>query len=350
MRVADFDFDLPESLIAQHPRPRGASRLLVVTRADESWHETTIAALPQLLDAGDLLIVNDTRVFPARLVGRRDPSGGAAECLLLERVDRNEWLALVHPGQKLKPGARMVFDDPPRAPGVAVRATVIERQYFGKRRVALEAEGAPSVDAAVDAIGHVPLPPYVHRADTPDDRERYQTVYARERGSIAAPTAGLHFDEALLDAMARAGIGRASVTLHVGYGTFKPVRVERTEDHRVDAERYDIPVSTVAAIGSARASGRRVVAIGTTTTRALESAAGADGLVRSGPGETELFIEPGHRFQAIDALVTNFHLPKSSLLMLVAAFGGRELILAAYREAVARGFHFYSYGDAMLVL
>jgi S-adenosylmethionine:tRNA ribosyltransferase-isomerase len=348
--VSDFDFDLPASLIAQDPRPRGESRLMAVNRRDRSWHEAAIADLPALLDAGDLLVVNDTRVFPARLIGRRDPSGGAAECLLIERVDETHWHALVHPGQKLKPGARMVFDDPERAPGVVVRGTVLEREYFGKRLVAFEKEGAPSFDAAVDAVGHVPLPPYVHRLDTADDYERYQTVYARVRGSVAAPTAGLHFDAGLLESLQRAGIVRAPITLHVGYGTFKPVRAERTEDHRVDREAYEIPAATGGLVAATHARGRRVVAVGTTTTRALESAADERGRLRVGPGATELFIQPGHTFRIVDALLTNFHLPRSSLLMLVAAFGGRELILDAYRAAIARGFRFYSYGDAMLVL
>ena len=350
MLVADFDFDLPTGLIAQQARPRGASRLLVVTRATASWREVTVRELPHVLARGDLLVVNDSRVFPARLVGRRDPSGGAVECLLLERVDERRWHALVHPGQKLKPGTRMVFDDPRRAPGLTLRATVIEREFFGRRLITLEMTGALHVDEAIDAIGHVPLPPYVHRADTEADRERYQTIYARVRGSVAAPTAGLHFDAALLEALGAAGIERTSVTLHVGYGTFKPVRVERAEDHRVDAESFDIPETAQRAISAARANGRRVIAVGTTTTRALETAADETGHVQSGPGRTELFIYPGHRFRAVDALLTNFHLPRSSLLMLVAAFGGRDLILAVYRDAIARGFHFYSYGDAMLIL
>jgi S-adenosylmethionine:tRNA ribosyltransferase-isomerase len=348
--VSEFDFDLPESSIAQEPRPRGASRLLIVTRTTGTWEEASVRDLPRILAPSDLLVVNDTRVFPARLLGRRDPSGGAAECLLLERVEATRWLALVHPGQKLKPGARMIFDDPARAPGVSVFATVVERQFFGKRLVELDATGAASIDEAIDAIGHVPLPPYVHRADTPEDRERYQTIYARVRGSVAAPTAGLHFDAALLDALEEAGIGRASITLHVGYGTFKPVRVEHTEDHRVDAETYEISNATAAAITATRAAGGRIVAVGTTTTRALESAARGSGAIRAGGGSTDLFIQPGHEFRGIDALVTNFHLPRSSLLMLVAALAGRELILAAYQDAIARGFRFYSYGDAMLIV
>ena len=238
--------------------------------------------MPDLLSPGDLLVVNDTRVFPARLLGRRDPSGGAAECLLLEQVDAHHWHALVHPGQKLKPGAKLIFQDPERAPGVRLRAEVLERRFFGRRLVRLEAEGTATTDDAVDAIGHIPLPPYIHRADTAADRERYQTVFAASRGSIAAPTAGLHFDTALLGAIAARGIARAPVTLHVGYGTFKPVRVEHVDEHRVDAERYEIPAATAKAVRATHDAGRRVVAVGTTTTRALESAADGRGGVRQG--------------------------------------------------------------------
>jgi S-adenosylmethionine:tRNA ribosyltransferase-isomerase len=349
MRVDDFDFELPDALIAQAPRPRGESRLLVLDRAARSWHEARFANLPGLLDAGDLVVANDTRVFPARLLGRRDPSGGAAECLLLEREDAAHWQALVHPGQKLKPGARLVFDDPDRAPGVVVRAEVIERRFFGRRLVRLEAEGAVDVDAAVDAIGHMPLPPYIRRPDTDRDRETYQTIFARERGSVAAPTAGLHFDETTIAALVAAGVGWATVTLHVGYGTFKPVRVETVEAHRVDPERYAVPEATADAIARTKAAGRRVVVVGTTSTRALETAA-RGGPVEAGEGTTDLFIHPGHPFRVADALLTNFHLPRSSLLMLVAAFAGRDLVLDAYRHAVAEGFRFYSYGDAMLIL
>jgi S-adenosylmethionine:tRNA ribosyltransferase-isomerase len=348
--VADFDFDLPESLIAQEPRPRGTSRLLVVDRASGEFREGVVADLPGLLRAGDLIVANDTRVFPARLVGRRDPSGGAVECLLLEQAGADEWQALVHPGQKLKPGARVVFEDPARAPGVRLDGEILERRFFGRRLVRLHAQGAPDLATAVDAIGHVPLPPYIHRADRPEDRETYQTVFARERGSIAAPTAGLHFTPALIEALGAAGIGWATVTLHVGYGTFKPVRAERVEEHRVDPERFVVTEATAAAIAAARASGGRIVAVGTTTTRALESAVTETGAVRAGGGETDLFIHPGYRFRAVDALLTNFHLPRSSLLMLAAAFAGRELILRAYEYAVRHEFRFYSYGDAMLIV
>jgi S-adenosylmethionine:tRNA ribosyltransferase-isomerase len=349
MNVADFDFDLPSALIAQEPRPRGASRLMVVRRETRDWFESTVADLPHLLHAGDLVVVNDTRVIPARLLGRRDPSGGAVECLLIEQLDQTHWHALVHPGQKLKPGARVVFDDPERAPGVSIRAEILERRFFGRRLVRLECEGTATIDDAIDRLGHVPLPPYIHRPDTAADGERYQTVYARVRGSIAAPTAGLHFDAALLDALQARGVLRTAITHHVGYGTFKPVRVDRVEDHGVDAEAYEIPAAAAAAISAARHRGHRVVAVGTTTTRALESAADDAG-VRPGAGGTELFIYPGYSFRIVSALLTNFHLPRSSLLMLVAAFAGRDLMLDAYRAAIARGFHFYSYGDAMLIL
>jgi S-adenosylmethionine:tRNA ribosyltransferase-isomerase len=285
----------------------------------------------------------------------------------------------------------MMFENVERAPGVQLFGEVLARQFHGRRVVRLwqargprpraQVEAGPlapaaastassesleaaaagrslgpwslglgpdSVAAVIDAIGHVPLPPYIHRGDEPEDRERYQTVFARERGSIAAPTAGLHFDDTLLASLAAAGIGWATVTLHVGYGTFKPVRVERVADHQVDAEPYTIPAATADAIARTRAAGRRVVALGTTTTRALETAA-ASGDVAAGSGSTSLFLSPGHTFRVVDALVTNFHLPRSSLLMLVAAFAGRDLTLAAYRDAVRRGFRFYSYGDAMLV-
>jgi S-adenosylmethionine:tRNA ribosyltransferase-isomerase len=361
LRVADFDFDLPEELIAQDARPRGASRLLVVDRRAGTWREEAFRSLPNLFDSGDLLIVNDTRVFAARLLGRRDPSGGAVECFLVRRVEpmeraepadppfREVWEALVHPGQKLKPGARFIVDDPARAPGVVIRGEILERLFHGRRLVRLEAEGTASIDAAVDALGHMPLPPYIHRPDTEEDRARYQTVYARARGSIAAPTAGLHFDQALLDALAARGVAREPVTLHVGYGTFKPVRVDEVEAHTVDPEPYEIPGATAAAIARTKAAGRRVVAVGTTTTRALEHWNRAEPGTR-GSGMADLFIYPGHEFRVVDGLVTNFHLPKSSLLMLVCGLGGRELILEAYRDAVRLGFRFYSYGDAMAIL
>jgi S-adenosylmethionine:tRNA ribosyltransferase-isomerase len=268
---------------------------------------------------------------------------------------------LVHPGPKLQPGARIDFSDTDRAPGITLTADVLEVDSNGRRLVRLTAGGAPVADA-IDKLGHIPLPPYIRRPDTEDDRVRYQTMFARLRpdglrrgfahhpGSIAAPTAGLHFDETLVGALDAAGVRRATVTLHVGYGTFKPVKVEDTRDHRVDAECWEVSQATAAAVAETRAAGGRIVAIGTTTTRALESAAGDTGVVSAGAGATELCITPGYEFRAIDGLLTNFHLPRSSLLMLVAAFAGRDLVLAAYRDAIARGFAFYSYGDAMLLL
>jgi S-adenosylmethionine:tRNA ribosyltransferase-isomerase len=253
----------------------------------------------------------------------------------------------VHPGQKLKPGAVVRFEG---AAGVLM-AEILDRHFHGRRTVRLWSESGPDVDTLIDALGHVPLPPYIRRADTPADRERYQTVFAQVRGSIAAPTAGLHFDDALVAALAERGIERAAITLHVGYGTFKPVRAERVEDHAVDPEQYEISETAAAAIERARAGHRRVIAVGTTTTRALEDAAiRGGGRVIAGRDTASLFIYPGHQFRVIDGLLTNFHLPASSLLMLVAAFAGRERVLAAYREAVERRYRFYSYGDAMLIV
>ena len=354
MDVSDFDFELPDELIAQEAAPRGASRLLVLDRSSGMREHRTIAELPALLSDGDLLVVNNTRVFSARLLGHRVPSGGAVECLLLgpshpcgDDASSSCCEALVHPGQKLKPGALVRFE----GDAGVLMAEILERRFHGRRTIRLWSESGEPVDALVDSLGHVPLPPYIRRADSPADRERYQTVYARARGSVAAPTAGLHFTADLLERLERAGIGRAEITLHVGYGTFKPVRAGRVEDHVVDPEAYEIPLEAADAITRARADGRRVIAVGTTTTRTLEDAAlNGHGRIQPGPGLASLFIYPGHQFQAIDGLLTNFHLPASSLLMLVAAFAGREAVLDAYRDAVARRYRFYSYGDAMLIV
>jgi S-adenosylmethionine:tRNA ribosyltransferase-isomerase len=358
MRVSDFAYDLPDELIAQQPAPRGESRLLEMDRGSGTVRHLHVSDLPSLFRAGDLLVVNDTRVFAARLLGRRVPSGGAVECLLLgtaiERRDDGSsvYEALVHPGQKLKPGARVRFED--AAGGRGLTGEILEQRFFGRRRVRLVSEtpGDPrDLDALIDAIGHVPLPPYIKRGDLDGDRERYQTVYARDRGSVAAPTAGLHFTPALLDAIAERGVERASVTLHVGYGTFKPVRADVVEDHAVDPEPYEIGPDAADAIARARAERRRVVAVGTTTTRALEDAAlRGEGTVRAGRAQATVFIHPGFSFQVVGGLMTNFHLPQSSLLMLVSAFAGRDRVLAAYAEAVRLRYRFYSYGDAMVIL
>jgi S-adenosylmethionine:tRNA ribosyltransferase-isomerase len=320
---------------------------------------SAVSALPTLLRPGDLLVVNNTRVFPARLLGHRVPSGGSVECVLLTPLGVGEvsettptpwpgqlWEALVHPGQKLKPGALVTFDD-------RLHGEILERRAYGRRLVRLWTEDGAPVDAAVDAIGHVPLPPYIKRADSPADRDRYQTIFAQPRGSVAAPTAGLHFTGPLVRALLDRQIEIAEITLHVGYGTFQPIRVDVVEEHRLEPEHFDISEDAAAAINRAIDEGRRVVAVGTTTTRTLEAAALAKGRgarIRAGTGATDLFIYPGFTFRVVGGLLTNFHLPKSSLLMLVSAFAGQARVLAAYREAVARGYRFYSYGDAMLII
>jgi len=358
--VRAFDFDLPHELIAQEPAAeRSASRLLHLHCDTGGITHTSINTLPDVLTGGDLLVVNNTRVFPARLLGRRVPSGGGVECLLIGRLgsdwgqtsvrlqsDSELWEALMHPGQKLRPGARVVFEGT-----TTLHAEVLERRFHGRRVIRLRTDDGSSIDEAIDLIGHVPLPPYIKRDDRADDRDRYQTIFARARGSVAAPTAGLHFSRALLAALDARGIDIAEITLHVGYGTFQPVRGERVEDHRLEPEHYEIGDPATAAINQALEDGRRVIAVGSTTTRTLEAVALAhDGRIAAGRGSTDLFIYPGFQFRVIRGLLTNFHLPRSSLLMLVSAFAGRERVLQAYREAIAQRYRFYSYGDAMLML
>ena len=348
MNVSDFWFDLPAELVAQSPSPaRGGSRLLVLHKGSGEVEHTHVSRLPEFFRDGDLLVVNDTKVFPARLLGERTPGGGAVECLLLSNLDEHErWDALVHPGQKLQPGSQMIF----RGGRHVLYAEVLDRHFHGRRTVRLWSDPGVSVDAAIDDIGHIPLPPYIKREDMESDRERYQTVYARERGSVAAPTAGLHFTPELLDALSARGVERTSITLHVGYGTFRPIRVDRVEAHTVDAERFSISEAAAVAINRAKRDRRRIVAVGTTTTRALEAAGRAGrGIITPQSAWTDLFLYPGSKFVMVDALMTNFHLPQSSLLMLVCAFGGQDRVLAAYRDAVARQYRFYSYGDAMLI-
>ena len=363
MKVSDFDFDLPAELIAQEPAPRGGSRLLVVDRASGARTHASVADLPGLLRSGDALVVNDTRVFPARLLGQRVPSGGAVECLLIGRLEGDRWDALMHPGQKLREAARVTFGAAPHG----LHAEVLERRFHGRRTIRLWTDDGAGIDERVDELGHVPLPPYIKRADRAEDRERYQTVYAQSRGSVAAPTAGLHFTADLLDRLAARGVERIAITLHVGYGTFKPVRTDEVEEHQVDPEAYEISPVAAGALNRALDEGRRVVAVGTTTTRVLESAArlsdsrsvrlkpvrGPDSRgvrLQADQGTADLFIYPGYTFKVVGGLLTNFHLPRSSLLMLVSAFAGRELILEAYREAIEQRYRFYSYGDAMLIL
>ena len=348
--LAPYDFDLPPDQIAQEPAAeRAGSRLLVVDRqADPSqaWSDHRFAELPALLQPGDLLVVNDTRVFPARLVGRRE-TGGKGELFLVQPLGDGRWEALARPAKKLPVGATVAFGTEGERP--VLTAEVVEERPEGRRVVAFQSEGP--LDDAIDRVGRVPLPPYIKRdgAPSPTDEARYQTVYARERGAVAAPTAGLHFTPGLLAALDARGVERAALTLHVGYGTFEPVRAEHLAEHRVLPERASIPETTAEAIDRAKGEGRRVIAVGTTTTRALESAAGADGRVPAGPLVADRTVVPGYRFRCVDGLITNFHLPRSSLLLLVGAFGGRERVMAAYRHAVASGYRFYSYGDAMLI-
>jgi len=340
--IAAYDYALPPELVAQEPLVRrDASRLLVLERGTGTLSHRTFSDLPELLRPGDLLVANRSRVFPARLLGHRE-GGGAAEVLLVRRREPTVWDAMVRPGRRLRAGSVVEI-----APGFRVR---IEGPAVGpRRRVRLLLE-SPDPDGAIDRHGHVPLPPYIRRADDRADYDRYQTVYARERGSVAAPTAGLHFTAELLDRLRGRGVERAEIVLHVGPGTFRPVEVADVRQHRVDPELFTIPAETADAIDRARAEGRRVVAVGTTASRALESAVDGAGRIRPGDGETDLVIVPGFRFRVVDAIVTNFHLPRSSLLLLVSAFAGRERILAAYAEAVRLRYRFYSYGDAMLVI
>jgi S-adenosylmethionine:tRNA ribosyltransferase-isomerase len=377
MLVSDFDYELPERLIAQEPAARrDSSRLLVLERASGALTDSVFAELPDFLKPGDLLVLNNTRVFPARLIGRRLRTtprgetilGGHVEVFLVSRIEPLVWETLVKPGRSLLPGARVEF-----ARG-KLTAEVLEWRDFGRRIVRFEAAG--DFDEIIDRIGRTPLPPYIKR-DEEDrlDADRYQTVFASERGAVAAPTAGLHFTPELLHRLQAGGVQTTEITLHVGYGTFQPIRVDRVEDHRVEAEAYSIGEQAAASIHRALSEGRRVIAVGTTTTRALESAARwwlgvggwemgvggwevADHQITAPqpltpnpqPLTTNLFIYPGFEFKVISGLITNFHLPRSSLLMLVSAFAGRDVMLDAYRHAVDQSYRFYSYGDAMLIV
>jgi S-adenosylmethionine:tRNA ribosyltransferase-isomerase len=337
MRLDDFDYHLPAERIAQHPAPRGESRLLVVA-ADGVGRHRRIAELPGQLESGDLLVVNDSRVIPARLFARRKPSGGKVELLLVERLAPLRWTALAKPGRRLRPGSVLEVAG-------ELELTVEGVDSEGLYRLRGDRPLAP----LVERHGHVPLPPYIDRPDEPADRTLYQTVFARAPGSIAAPTAGLHFDDRLVSDLARGGIEVCTITLHVGPGTFQPIRSLRIDEHTMAGERFEVPAATADRVARARERGGRVVAVGTTVVRTLETVAAGGGRIFAKAGRTELFIRPGHRFRVVDLLLTNFHLPRSTLLLLVCALGGHERVLAAYREAVAEGYRFYSYGDAMLV-
>lgn len=342
MQVDLFDYELPPEAIAQQPvEPRDAARLLVLDRSGRRTDHRRFRDLPGLLNPGDLLVMNDSRVIPARLLGRRGhPGGGRIEVLLLRRVAPDSWEALVRPGRRVPVGTTIFFGR-----GELV-GEVVSATDFGGRVIVFAYEG--DWGELLHRLGRTPLPPYIHAPLA--DPERYQTIYAREEGSVAAPTAGLHFTTDLFARLAASGIGTASLTLHVGLGTFRPVTAARVEEHVMHEEFYTIPEATARAVAETRARGGRVVAVGTTSVRALESSADADGRIAAGSRAAGIFIYPGYRFRAVDALITNFHLPRSTLLMLVAAFAGRERILGAYREALAEGYRFYSFGDAMLIL
>lgn len=342
MHLSEFDYELPDDLIAQEPlAERDASRMLVLDRQNESWIDSTFTEFPTHLRPDDVVVVNNSRVIPARLGGRRHETGGAVEIFLVREIETGIWDALVRPGGRLREGAKVVFGD-----GKLI-AELLDQPGHELRRVRFHCDG-PFADVLAE-LGSTPLPPYIKRSDSPADRERYQTVYSKTPGAIAAPTAGLHFTDAILkEVRSRAAI--AEITLHVGYGTFEPVRVDDVDQHSVSSEHYAISDEAAAAINRARASGGRVIVVGTTTMRALESSATDDGYVRAGSGEASLTIKPGYRFRVAGALLTNFHLPRSSLLVLVSAFAGRELVLRAYRQAVRQRYRFYSYGDCMFIL
>lgn len=341
-RTSDYDFELPPGQIAQHPIDRrDASRLMVVQRDTGLIAHKHFSDIVELFDPADVLVVNRTRVLRARLLGTRESSGAPAEILLLKPLGGNRYEAMVHPGGKLKPGRRVII-----APDFAV-----EIQEVTERRTrVVQLESALPVDEAIETYGHIPLPPYIDRPDATEDAERYQTVFAREAGSVAAPTAGLHFTRELVDRITSRGVALAEVLLHVGAGTFKPVEVDDPAQHVMHEEWYSVSDDVARAINDRRAAGGKIWAVGTTSVRTLESAAGEDGVVRAGSGETRIFIRPPYRFRAVDRLVTNFHLPRSTLIMLVAAFAGYDLTMLAYRMAIETGYRFYSYGDAMCVL
>jgi S-adenosylmethionine:tRNA ribosyltransferase-isomerase len=346
MLIDELDYELPEELIAQHPpERRDAARMLVVDRSSGSFRDSQFAALPSLVRSGDVIVINNTRVFPARLYGRRVPSGGRVELFLIQELEQNVWETLARPARRLNVGERVDFGDG------RLMAEVVETLPDGRR--ILRFETSESLERMIEELGRMPLPPYIKRNDgasSDEDRERYQTVYAQRKGAIAAPTAGLHFTEPVFDELKASGASVVEITLHVGYGTFEPVRVADLADHKVAPERFEIGAEAAETINNARESGGRVIAVGTTTTRALESAADDNSRVVPAVGLADLTITPGYKFRVVDSILTNFHLPRSSLLALVASFAGLELTLAAYRHAVDARYRFYSYGDCMLII
>ena len=370
MHLSDFQFELPQDLIAQQPLPqRDASRMLILDRKKRTWEDSTFRSLPDLLRGDELIVVNNARVIPARLFGRRkgirsekpghnrrtvrEFLSSPIEVLLTKEIAPQEWEALVRPGRKIRVGERVEFGDG------ELTAEVVSRGEYGLRRIRLTSKG--DVTQAIERLGHVPLPPYISREDEPADRERYQTIFADHPGAVAAPTAGLHFSPAILESLRQRGIEIAAITLDVGLGTFQPIHEEDIERHQIHSERYEIPEAAAAAICKARRAARPILAVGTTVVRALEDAAEksatrhgekwdpTETLVEPGRAEAGIFIKPGHKFRVVDQLLTNFHLPQSTLLILVSAFAGREFILRAYRHAVAAKYRFYSYGDCMWI-
>ena len=372
MRLDEFSYQLPPDRIAQHPsNVRDASRMLILNRARQDWEDSVFRSLPELLRGDELIVVNNARVIPARLFGRRagvraekpgrnsrvarEFLSSEIEVLLTRQVSPEEWEALVRPGRKMQLGERVEFGDG------ALSAEVIGRGEYGLRRLRLTSPG--NVHDAIERLGHVPLPPYIARSDEPADRERYQTIFAERPGAVAAPTAGLHFSSAIIDQIKRRGVEITAITLDVGLGTFQPIHEEEIEEHKMHAERYEISEQAANVICNARRDSRPILAVGTTVVRTLEDAAAKSAqrrgtksgdeqpnfLVEPGRTEADIFIKPGHRFRVVDQLLTNFHLPESTLLVLVSGFAGRELILRSYRHAVEAGYRFYSYGDCMWI-
>lgn len=345
MHISEFDYELPEERIAQHPLPqRDASRMMVVDREKKTWADTCFSSLPEYVRENDVLVINNTRVFPARLVGRRDPSGGRVEVLLVRQCGPSIWEALVKPGARLSRGTRVSFGDS------KLRADLLDAPGNRLRQLRFEYEGPWEV--ILEELGEAPLPPYINRpaGASTVDRDRYQTIFARQTGAIAAPTAGLHFTSQTLDRVLARGAQVAELTLHVGYGTFEPIRVNDVAQHRVASEEFELCEKAATTINAARARGGRIIAVGTTSARALESSVNFHGLLEPARARADLTILPGYKFRLIDALLTNFHLPRSSLLLLVSAFAGRDLVLKAYRHAVSQDYRFYSYGDCMLLI
>ncbi len=343
MKVSLFDYNLPEELIAQFPLPnRDESRLMVLDRKTETVRHCIFSQLPDFFSNGDLLVMNNTKVIPARLLGKKEKTGGNVEVLLLSLRADGLWVALVKHSSRIKHGSRAIFGDG------RLTARILDKTESQERLIKFETDGDPK--KLIEEFGKPPLPPYIKREAQLDDKERYQTIYAKEEGAVAAPTAGLHFTESIFERLKSKGIDKAEITLHVGLGTFQPVKSENVEEHAIHEEMFSISDETATRINQAKSNGGKIVAVGTTSVRALESSAKDNGEIMANSGSTGIFIYPGYKFRVVDAMVTNFHLPKSTLIMLVSAFAGRDFIMKAYHSAIEEKYRFYSYGDAMLIL